>query len=586
MVDMERSFVWAWDARPWPDFPTRLETWIDGANYDRGHWLNARLALPNLAEIVAEICERSGVNDLDLDDLYGTAKGYTIGAVESARQSLQPLMLTYGFDSFSRGAQLGFGSRSGRVTASVDADTLVRASQQPVLSAVRNANAAVPGKVALGFVRADQDYRTGTVEATASEATEPDVSQTSVPVVLSEGEARAIVERWLAEQRVARDTIEFAMPPSRLGVTAGDLVSLETGSGADLYRVDRIEEMGHRRISAVRVEPALYEVAVHADAPARAAAIEVPTPVDFVFLDLPLLRGDEVAHAPHIAVTRTPWAGSVAVYSSADDFGYVLNREILAPSVVGETLEPLAYCEAGLRSAARLRVRVASGRLQSVDPIALLNGANAAALRHGDAGDWEVLQFETAQLVGPGEYVLGGLLRGQAGTDGIVPPIWPIGTDFVLLDRGPVQIDMPQSVRGLERHYRIGPALRGYSDSSYRHDVQSFSGVGLRPYRPVHPVVDVLPGGAIRIRWTRRTRVNGDSWESETVPLGEEQERYRVVLHAAGVVVREVETSQPMYVYGTVAQEADGMSTALVAEIAQISHAYGPGPGLTVTLRR
>ena len=30
MVDMARAHVWAWDARPWPDFPSRLETWIDG----------------------------------------------------------------------------------------------------------------------------------------------------------------------------------------------------------------------------------------------------------------------------------------------------------------------------------------------------------------------------------------------------------------------------------------------------------------------------------------------------------------------------------------------------------------------------
>ena len=45
MVDMSRAHVWAWDARPWPDFPDRLETWIDGDNYQRGHWLNGRMTL-------------------------------------------------------------------------------------------------------------------------------------------------------------------------------------------------------------------------------------------------------------------------------------------------------------------------------------------------------------------------------------------------------------------------------------------------------------------------------------------------------------------------------------------------------------
>ena len=30
MVDMENASVWAWDARPWPDFPDRLSLWSDG----------------------------------------------------------------------------------------------------------------------------------------------------------------------------------------------------------------------------------------------------------------------------------------------------------------------------------------------------------------------------------------------------------------------------------------------------------------------------------------------------------------------------------------------------------------------------
>ena len=56
MVDMERAHVWAWDARPWPDFPNRLETWVDGGNYETGHWLNGRASIASLAEVVAEVC--------------------------------------------------------------------------------------------------------------------------------------------------------------------------------------------------------------------------------------------------------------------------------------------------------------------------------------------------------------------------------------------------------------------------------------------------------------------------------------------------------------------------------------------------
>jgi len=584
MIDLEHAYVWAWDTRPWPDFPARLETWVDGANYDRGHWLNARLAQPTLAELVAEICERSGVGDLDLGGLHGSVRGYTIAAVESARQSLQPLMLTFGFDSSSSGGRLAFASRSGRVSARLLPEALVHVSGQPVLSVTRNAEAAVPGKITLGFVRADMDYRTGTAEAVSPEAEEPDVAQSDVPVVLSEGQARAIVERWLAEQRVARDTIEFALPPSRLAISAGDVVAVKRDGGADLYRVDRIEEMGYRRISAVRVEPALYDAAVFVDTPPRAASIEMPTPADVEFLDLPLLTGEEIPHAPHIAVAKTPWSGAMAVYSAAADFGYALNREVLAPATMGETLQPLGASAPGIRSAARVRVRLVSGRLQSVDPIDLMNGANAAALRHGGRGDWEVFQFERADLVAPGEYVLGGLLRGQAGTDGVVPALWPAGATFVLLDDAPVQIDLPRSARGLERHYRIGPAKRGYDDPSFVLEVRAFSGVGLRPYRPVHPRVARAPDGTIRVEWTRRTRIDGDSWEGAEVPLGEERERYRVVLRYDATVVRSFDTSVAAFTYSVAEQIDDGSPAHLLADIAQVSDVFGTGPAVTVAL--
>ena len=73
--------------------------------------------------------------------------------------------------------------------------------------------------------------------------------------MLFEGEARAIAERALSEGRIARDSLACALPPSMLAITPGDLIALTARRPDDLYRVDRIEEAGHRAITAVRVEP-------------------------------------------------------------------------------------------------------------------------------------------------------------------------------------------------------------------------------------------------------------------------------------------------------------------------------------------
>ena len=107
----------------------------------------------------------------------------------------------------------------------------------------------------VGFVRADLDYVPGAAEALAPDAAEPRTEQTALPIVLSEGQAKVIAERALGEARVGRDSLSCNLPLSMLSITPGDVVSLADGGTTDLYRIDRIEDLGHRAITGVRVEP-------------------------------------------------------------------------------------------------------------------------------------------------------------------------------------------------------------------------------------------------------------------------------------------------------------------------------------------
>ncbi|CAN0577086.1 unnamed protein product, partial [Ectocarpus sp. 12 AP-2014] len=61
MLDLDRSFIWAWDSRPFPAFPNNGDLWSDGANYRRGHWISGRMGGRSLASVVAEICKRAGL---------------------------------------------------------------------------------------------------------------------------------------------------------------------------------------------------------------------------------------------------------------------------------------------------------------------------------------------------------------------------------------------------------------------------------------------------------------------------------------------------------------------------------------------
>ena len=578
MLDLDRCYVWAWDARPWPDYPNRVETWLDGANYPRGHWLNARVSLPSLGEVVTEICDRAATPRVDVSDLHGSVTGYLVSDVESGRQSLQPLMLAHAFDSFGRDGVLAFSLRHGRMGVVLSPEQLVATEGEATLELTRAAALEATGRVILSYVRGDADYQTGAAESVAADVVESDASRSSVALTLSDDEARGVADRWLSEARVALSTAQFQLPLSMLGVTAGDVIGLSSSKGVESYRVDRVEEFSRRVVTAVRVEPGLYRAPIRAATLGRSRFFVAPSPAHVEFLDLPLLSGDEVPHAPHVAATKSPWTGSMAVYSAPNDFGYSLNREILRPATIGETMNPLPTAEAGLWSRARLKVRLTSGLLQSVEEADVLNGANVAAVRVGGEGDWEVMQFATARLVARGEYELGALLRGQAGTDGVILGELPAGADFVLLDSAVVQIEHGLSARGLLRHYRTGPLTRAYDDESFEHVALSFEGVGLRPYRPAQLKATMASNGDVTISWMRRTRVDGDNWSGREVPLGEEKEFYHVRVMDGSRVVREFYPNLNHQIYSADEKSSDGTEIGFGVEVAQLSDRFGSGP--------
>lgn len=578
MIDMTHAHVWAWDARPWPDFPRRLDVWSDGRNYARGHWISGRTHLVALADVVKAVCERSGLEDIDVSKLHGALQGFVIGGTETARQSLQPLMLTYGFDSFDEGGALTFRNRHGRISKVLDTlDMVVEGDATETFTLTRGPEAETPDRVRLGFISPEQDYLPTAVEARYPGGNELNTSQSELPLALGPREAQTVAERWLSETRIARDQLTFSLPRSDQSVGLGDVVSFTRGAREMLFRVDRLEETNARNMEGVRIEPGIYIPRVRMPDLLSRVSTQAESAVYAEFMDLPLLTGAEVEHAPHIAVTSKPWPGPVAVYAAGADFGYQLNADVLRPAIMGETLTPLAPAKPGIWSHQNLLVKLSSGTLESRPRIDVLNGANVAALRDGGAGDWEVFQFETATLIAPKTYELTGMLRGQAGTDALLPAVWPDGSDFVLLDGSAAQIDLALSARGLERHYRVGPAILPYDDPRFLHEVHAFEGIGLRPFSPAHLRAARLGNGDIAVSWIRRTRIDGDSWASPNVPLGEASELYHVNIRESGALIREVDPASPDFIYSTTEQAADGAPINLQFEVAQVSDRFGPG---------
>lgn len=581
MLDMRRAYVWAFDTRPYPFFPNNVEKWSDGENYTRGHWINGRTAGRSLASVVREICWRAGLEASSTEGLYGYVRGYAVEQVTDARSALQPLMIRYGFDAIERDGILQFRMRDGLEPVKLDPERLAMSDElDGTAEQVREAEAEVSGRMRVRFVQADADFEVIAEEAVLADEATHAVAGSEVNMALTRGEGRQIAERWLTEARVSRDRLRLALPPSQLALGAGDVVELpgDREERPALYRIDRVEQSDVHLIEGVRIEPQVYDVADIFDNVVKARQFVAPTPVVSHFLDIPLLRGDEVPHAPHIAATAQPWPGPVALYQSSTDANYQINKIIGVRSTIGVTRTVMQYSSPGVIDRGEvLEVELISGELSSVDEDALLAGANVAAIGDGSSDQWEIFQFAQAELVGPRTYWLKTRLRGQAGSDGLMPGSWPVGSKFVLLNGIPDQIVLSPNLRRVAQNFRIGPAKRSIDDPSYRHLVQAFDGNGMRPYSPCHLRGVRQPGGDYALSWIRRTRINGDGWEVPEVPLGEESESYLVRIGQGSSVLRETQVGVARWDYTAAMQAADGVVGPFDFAVAQVSASYGTG---------
>lgn len=583
MVDPGRIHVYAWDARPYPAFPYNLDVWGDGDNWRFGHWLNGRTASVGLAAVVGQILDDFGFADYDATQLAGTVPGYVIDRPMAARDALQPLELVYFFDAIETGGDIVFRHRGAAApVAELTADDLVeRRTGEALATRTRGQETELPAQAKISYIAAAGDYRQAVAEARRLTGASGRVAQAELPIVLDSDHAAAIADAWLFETWAARERMVFTLPPSALAIEPGDVVAFADGLSSLPMRVTDVGDQGVREIEARAVDPEIYAAPSARDrtpAPERPVASGQPL---VAFLDLPLLRGDEPPYAGYVAVRQTPWPGTMAIYGSPGAEGYVLKGLAPVAAVTGTLLDPMAPGPEGrFDRAAQPRVRLDGGALQSVSRLQVLAGQNAAAVQSAD-GTWEVVQFETADLVAQQTYRLGGLLRGQAGTETATAAGSPAGAPFVLLDEAVAQLALSAGEVRLPYAWRVGPAARDIGHGGYVARDHTFEARGLKPLSPVHVRATRDPGGDLSIRWVRRTRIGGDSWEVPDVPLGEETERYELDVLNGTTVLRTLVSTTPAVTYPADLQQVDfgAVPAAVAVAVYQISAASGRGTG-------
>jgi len=589
MVDIANIFVYTWDARPYPQFPFDQNTWGDGPNWQLGHWLTGRLANGPLATVVSAILTDYDFTKFTIDGLSGVIDGYVIERVMSARQALQPLELAFFFDSYESEGKIKFRSRGYRgVTIELNEDDLVEDNAgSDLYSLSRAQETELPERVNVTYFDGDNDYQSGSVESSRQHVQSLRKSTANLPIIMDQQRAKRVADGMLWEAYASREKMSTGLPPSLMSLEPTDVMKLVLNGGRSFdFRINRIADSSIRRIEALSIDTSAY---VPAETSVREVILPPPIVIGsavFYFMDLPLLTNGYNEDAGYIATFKEPWTGGVNLYRSFPGGSYELNSTIIGQSLIGVTNTDFYSGPTYVwDDVTELWVTLSYGELSSSEDIDVLGGANACAVQNAD-GHWEIFQFAVAELVGENKYKLSRLLRGKRGSEHQMRDPISAGAKFVFFDGSITQPNMNIDDWSTSYDWRYGP--RGFSIDhySYRQESFAFEGIGTKPYSVVHPSI-TKNGTDFLMNWIRRTRINGDSWDLEEVPLNEFEEKYEIdVYNDSDVVVRTITAYEPNFTYTEAMRIEDyGYDkTNPTLDIYQISEKYGRGYGNKSTL--
>ncbi|HEV7416024.1 MAG TPA: glycoside hydrolase TIM-barrel-like domain-containing protein [Tianweitania sediminis] len=578
MVDPDRIYLWAWDARPFPAFPSLGDQWRDGDNWLLGHWLNGRLSTATTADLIAAVLQDHDLPLAQTHDSPGSLHGYVMEEPGTAREALEPLVSLFGLGVGDDGGTLRFAGPTPTVPISVS--ELVVEDGVPVVESTRAGEGELPTELTLGFRDPFAAYQGATARAVDPGRTGLRQQALALSAVLESDAAASLAADRLRDHWAGREEISFALEPGRTDVTPGTTVRLPFQKPSVDFLVTSVEAGSKRSIRAKQVRR-IASSPWRVRRPLQTAIVEpmAGRPAS-ILLDLPMLPGEtDPARQLRLATHAKPWK-TLAVFSASGAEGYVQRGTVAAPATMGQLVAPLFPGPIGRIDRANvLELSLLRGELANRTRLEVLNGSGTAAVSCAN-GQWEVLQFERAKETAADTWQLSALLRAQLGTEDAMQSGAAAGGSFVLLDDRALPAGLMSSEVGLERQWRIGPA--GYPvTGEYFTQLSATGGQRSRmPLAPVHLRARKTATGWL-LTWIRRSRIDADDWEASEIPLGEDSETYLVEIAATGSseVRRRVQTSVPFlnYPVAEAASDFGGLPNRIAVAVRQVSRTVGTG---------
>ncbi len=165
------------------------------------------------------------------------------------RAAIEPLALAFAFDAAADGDQLASGRAAALPVLELAEDDCVLPDHGAPLRLTRAQETELPREVSLGFadgrttIAAAPRHRGGWSAATR-------LVQSDLAMVTGGKAAERRADIWLQDLWAGRESADFALPPSQLALTPGDVVALTADGRRRLFEIRDIVDTGSRAVKA------------------------------------------------------------------------------------------------------------------------------------------------------------------------------------------------------------------------------------------------------------------------------------------------------------------------------------------------
>ncbi len=535
------KYLWTWDARPYPFFPTLTDVWSDHGNWETGHWIQGKLGSEtSLQPVLSDLLSKQGFleSEVEFENIDDLVSGVVHRNEATLRSWLGELATLYFFDMIESNGKLKF-VKKGRVTPiAVSENDLLLSNNNTSVQITREQEIDLPQEVTLVYSSVADDFLSNIQRSQRQTTRSTHRTSLTTNAILRDQDAKNICDSFLYSAWSERDSYQFSTTKKLLHLEPSDIVSLTVDGVVHTIRIveTSLTPNGVVAFSGVSEDTTVYDFYT---TPGRAIpklqrGFLIPETV-ITFLDIPLLPtqsadSDGFLYIAYSSTNNSQWQSAILYRSNdgGEDGGNTWDElEIKNDlSTTGSLITPLPLVEQShlWDTENSCIVAMNNGTLESVSELAVLNGANSCVI------DNEVLQFKDATAMGAGRYRLSTFLRGRLGTENDARIAHRAGAGFTVLDGLLSRINArPQSIGNL-RYYKAvttGTLLASTDETSY-----TYTANALKPYSPVITKVEFnTAANQIRIEWIRRTRHGGEILNGTGVtPLNEEREMYEAEL--------------------------------------------------------